>query len=614
MSIEDKNINLTQKLDSLESRLEKKREQFIKNNYYSQFQNIKDYDFQPNYIKIESVGENTQPVYYTTQLNPTYSKTANLSIMSPSNEYFIRKIVKEEFSTLILPYQHDLFHNINKLENDIYDIKVASNLSKNNQIMEKENNEKIKNIFEDIKLNDFVIKPEYDNKIAEFTHQISYLNTSINDLNIKIKDINNNANNNSNNNNNNNINNNNNNINNNGNNNEYNYRNLNDILSTNNIIHNNLNEEDRMKIKNLESQISNLQKNFQEQIDNLGKEITKHIDDSKIVFINNEFNKVKDEFAKIKEDVLKLKYQIKPLNQLPVSQLNNLNYDELKYFPNLKKDLEYLKNRINMNYNSYNNNNINEPQLNAVPDIGLNNSIIDKIVKDTKELSDRLDKIEKKSFNNNEINEISSSNIINNQDVDKLNDKIYSLENKILDINTKLNEIELNQQSDNIQSNKNNNDKIENLNSVDLTEIKNLLSKQENQINSLPKLNEYEELKNLINENSNKIENITIGKLFASKIDFDNLKLDYENFKKQLLLRKNSLNNSMKGSIISNRSIKEANKSKGNIRSSRNNSLRNNSVDNRRIETDNKKHINLDDDDAYNVDNFEVEDIEDLLG
>ncbi len=604
MSFEDKNINLTQKLDSLESRLEKKREQFIKNNYYTQFQNIKDYDFQPNYIKIESVGENTQPVYYTTHLNPTYSKTANLSIMSPSNEYFIRKIVKEEFSTLILPYQHDLFHNINTLENEIYDVKVASNLSKNNQIMEKANNENIKNIFEDIKLNDFVIKAEYDNKIAEFTHQISYLNTSINDLNIKIKDINNN--------NNNNTNNNNNNINNNNNNNDDNIRNLNDIISNNKIINNNLIEEDRMKIKNLESQISNLQKNFQDQIDNLGKEITKHIDDSKIVFINNEFNKVKDEFSQIKENVLKLNYQIKPLNQLPVSQLNNLNYDELKYFPNLKKDIEYLKNRINLNYNS-NNNNINEPQLNAVPDIGLNNSIIDKIVKDTKELSDRLDKIEKKSLNNNEINEISSSNIINNQDVDKLNDKIYSLENKILDINTKINEIELNKQSDNIQSIINNNNKNDNLNSIDLTEIKNQLSKQENLINSLPKSNEYEELKNLINENSNKIENIKQGILFASKIDFDNLKLDYDNFKKQLLLRKNSLNNSLKGSLISNRSIKETNKSKGNIRSSRN-SLRNNSVENKKNESDNKKNINLEEDDAYNVDNFEVEDIEDLLG
>ena len=368
-----------------------------------------------------------------------------------------------------------------------------------------------------------------------------------------------------------------------------------------------------MKIKNLESQISNLQKNFQDQIDNLGKEITKHIDDSKIVFINNEFNKVKDEFSQIKENVLKLNYQIKPLNQLPVAQLNNLNYDELKYFPNLKKDIEYLKNRINMNYNSYNNNNINEPQLNAVPDIGLNNSIIDKIVKDTKELSDRLDKIEKKSLNNNEINEISSSNIINNQDVDKLNDKIYSLENKILDINTKINEIELNKQSDNIQSIINNNNKNDNLNSIDLTEIKNQLSKQENLINSLPKSNEYEELKNLINENSNKIENIKQGTLFAPKIDFDNLKLDYDNFKKQLLLRKNSLNNSLKGSLISNRSIKETNKSKGNIRSSRN-SLRNNSVENKKNESDNKKNINLEEDDAYNVDNFEVEDIEDLLG
>ena len=71
MSIEDKNINLTQKLDSLESRLEKKREQFIKNNYYTQFQNIKDYDYQPKYNKIKSVYENNPTIYYNTQLNHT---------------------------------------------------------------------------------------------------------------------------------------------------------------------------------------------------------------------------------------------------------------------------------------------------------------------------------------------------------------------------------------------------------------------------------------------------------------------------------------------------------------------------------------------------------------
>ena len=171
----------SQKIKSLEARLERKREQFLNNNYYTQFQNIKDYDFQPNYIKIESVEGNKQPVYYTTSLNPSYSKSVNLSMMSPSNEYFIRKIVKEEFATLILPYQHDLFNNINQLENQIYDVKVTANLNKNSTLINKKDDD-LKKFFENINFNDFVMKAEYDNKITELTRQISFLNLSLNNL------------------------------------------------------------------------------------------------------------------------------------------------------------------------------------------------------------------------------------------------------------------------------------------------------------------------------------------------------------------------------------------------------------------------------------------------
>ena len=36
--------------------------------------------------------------------------------INSSNEYYLKKLIKDEFSTLILPYQHDMHNNINVLE------------------------------------------------------------------------------------------------------------------------------------------------------------------------------------------------------------------------------------------------------------------------------------------------------------------------------------------------------------------------------------------------------------------------------------------------------------------------------------------------------------------
>ena len=549
--------NLSQKINSLEARLERKREQFLNNNYYTQFQNIKDYDFQPNYIKIESVEGNKQPVYYTTSLNPSYSKSVNLSMMSPSNEYFIRKIVKEEFATLILPYQHDLFNNINQLENQIYDVKVTANLNKNSTLINKKDDD-LKKFFENINFNDFVMKAEYDNKITELTRQISFLNLSLNNLssNQKQKEDN-----------------------------------LDNKILTNKINLNDKNDNENIEdgefkimINNLESRILNLQNNFQEQIDNLAKEISKYINDSKIIFINNEFNKLKDEFTKIKDDLINLKYQFKQYEQIPISQINNLDYEELKKIPYYVKDLEYIKKRMN----TYNNQ-INQSEIQSLSEKGLNNSLAEKMIKDTKDLSERLDIIEKKILNNNnnENNDIKiDNNNLYNLD-NNLKNKINSIDSKILEIDNKINQI---------QYPLNNENNLENNN---LIQIKELTSQLEKKINLLPTKEEYNELKNLTNENSNYFENIKTGKVFPFKSDFDILKKDYEDLKKKLLLRKNSRNNSLRNSLLSNRSLQ--NNLNKNI-SKKNSMIK--SLDNK-TDSDNKE-----DDDAFNLNE---EDYDNLL-
>ena len=552
--------NLSQKINSLEARLERKREQFLNNNYYTQFQNIKDYDFQPNYIKIESVEGNKQPVYYTTSLNPSYSKSVNLSMMSPSNEYFIRKIVKEEFATLILPYQHDLFNNINQLENQIYDVKVTANLNKNSTLINKKDDD-LKKFFENINFNDFVMKAEYDNKITELTRQISFLNLSLNNLssNQNQKEDN-----------------------------------LDNKISTNKINLNDKNDNENIEdgefkimINNLESRILNLQNNFQEQIDNLAKEISKYINDSKIIFINNEFNKLKDEFTKIKDDLINLKYQFKQYEQIPISKINNLDYEELKKIPYYVKDLEYIKKRMN----TYNNQ-INQSEIQSLSEKGLNNSLAEKMIKDTKDLSERLDIIEQKILNNNnnENNDIKiDNNNLYNLD-NNLKNKINSIDSKILEIDKKINQI---------QSPLNNENNLENNN---LIQIKELTSQLEKKINLLPTKEEYNELKNLTNENSNYFENIRTGKVFPFKSDFDNLKKDYEDLKKKLSLRKNSRNNSLRNSLLSNRSLQ-------------NNLNKNISKKNSMIKSlDNKNDSdNREDDDAFNLNEEDYDNVKSLI-
>ena len=97
--------------------------------------------------------------------------------ISSSMEFNIRKIIKEEFTTLIIPYQQELHNSVDTLE-----YKINNNI---NQI--KSLNMKNISNFDDNSLNiitdpkdnnnKYILRVEYDNKMMELEHQISSLNS-----------------------------------------------------------------------------------------------------------------------------------------------------------------------------------------------------------------------------------------------------------------------------------------------------------------------------------------------------------------------------------------------------------------------------------------------------
>ena len=123
--------------------------------------------------------------------NVIYDNNNNIN---SSNEYYLKKLIKDEFSTLILPYQHDMHNNINILERKISNLSLP-NLNNLNYIPSNNNNNNNNNF--NFNSKDYVLKAEYDNKILELTKQLNNLN---NYLNNKIENQNNNNNNNFNNN------------------------------------------------------------------------------------------------------------------------------------------------------------------------------------------------------------------------------------------------------------------------------------------------------------------------------------------------------------------------------------------------------------------------------
>ena len=119
------------------------------------------------------------------KFNRNVSQPPELQMQSPLNEYYIRKIIKDEFSSLIIPYQQDLHSNLNILES-----KINNNTNQIKELNSK-NLDNINNIINrggmgnfvygnnqpSFDNNQYVLRVEYENKITELEHQLSLINT-----------------------------------------------------------------------------------------------------------------------------------------------------------------------------------------------------------------------------------------------------------------------------------------------------------------------------------------------------------------------------------------------------------------------------------------------------
>ena len=87
----------------------------------------------------------------------SYSTSPQIDITSPTNEYYIKKLIKDEFSTLILPYQKEMQNNYSVLDNKINSSQYPnySNIPLN--YLQPQNN--------NIDTSNFTTKAEYDDKI-----------------------------------------------------------------------------------------------------------------------------------------------------------------------------------------------------------------------------------------------------------------------------------------------------------------------------------------------------------------------------------------------------------------------------------------------------------------
>ena len=102
-------------------------------------------------------------------------------VMSPSNEFLIRKLIKEEFDTLIVPYQTDMFNNFNVLDKKISEVAYGgnkNNINTNFSIPLKPSLSQV-DLPNNINLSNYIQRPEFDLKIIEISQQINKIKEKI---------------------------------------------------------------------------------------------------------------------------------------------------------------------------------------------------------------------------------------------------------------------------------------------------------------------------------------------------------------------------------------------------------------------------------------------------
>ena len=292
--------NIYNLIDNIEAKLNKRGRTIEEGNYYSNYEeinsnrnkNINDtipnlnstnniittqYEIKTNPINFNSETQFIQipierlvnanqisindPNLYLTQPQKIISQSEfNGSI--PQNDFYLKKLIRDEFSNLIIPYQNQLTNNCNILDEKIKNIQNPD--IQNILLKEKDLNKS------NLDPNNFTLKEEYDNKMLQINTQLNNLNEYNNQLKDafeKMKQLNEEKN-------------------------DFENENLKKELDS---IINDLNN----KINNTNSNINSFKNGFQMQIDNLSSLINNNNRDSK-------YDSISLENKKIKNDILNL--------------------------------------------------------------------------------------------------------------------------------------------------------------------------------------------------------------------------------------------------------------------------------------------------------------------
>ena len=392
-------------------------------------------EFQSNtYLKNPKVNN------YVNDTNQTYIYNASNNI--PLNEFHIRKIIKEEFTNLIIPFQKDVMCNSSLMETKLNEIDKKHQIIINAQEMGKLNdNAKIISAYlcsnlsnDSLNKNVEKLKIEYDALFEGLEKKIDYLSNQLNmqkmgyDSNfsnlfkkidifekkisedenkeIKIyveKEIFDNE--------------------------------INNIYDTQNKAKN----DNESNIRNLNNQIESKLTNLKSQIDAINNSLNQYKleiknDSNKINSIDNNLNMFRTDFGKLNEDLSQVKYLVTPEI---VNKINSIDFNSLKQQVS-QNEFKNLKNNIN----------IFETNLNSIKTMAENS---DRSIYDLKKLINSVEEKQNSAKKNIEsIQPLLNENIL---------EKIKAINNKIEELSkakTTIVENNNKDKTDNNQENPNN--------------------------------------------------------------------------------------------------------------------------------------------------------------
>ena len=503
-------------IDDLEQRLSnrnKSRKKYVglDNENYSNYPN--EYSDRNNsYYQRPQLNaiSNNDAYYQPLNTNQSQIIPQNL-IVNQSTDLDIRKIIKEEFSTLIIPYQTDLNNNINMLQVKINNI-LNDYQNENNKLRSIPNINKVDNQILEIKN----ILSEYNNKIKELEDQIA---SNLNNLNIRnnsiqafddklnneIKNIN---------------------------------QNIQELKMKNQDYNNRFNNF----INNYDNEMTTIKQNYNKLLTN---EIKLNDTIDKNSFLQKNFDALKEENNNFKNSInLSLSEKNQKLNDLENKQ-NNLNNkindleNNQKNLNNKINDFESKNKKFNEEMNNMNNNLINmTTSINNLKDKTFNfynndNNNTNNNDSQINELKNKIDKLNINDLLKIDINKINSINDKYEEFMSN-NEKLFQIleqhNTTITDLNTKLNRLREDYEN---ESKKKYNQINERISKVE-DESKDRISRNSNiNITQREKENTQNEI-NLINdklndfnrrfgEMQNELQNITSNQMnYASKISSDN--------------------------------------------------------------------------------------------